>query len=151
MTEGALTLSNTRNIFQAYWEVGWQEVDETDWEGLLTYDRYFNRFSSIFIGADVLGEGNSMDETRGVVGFRYLLPLNFESAAWVDSDAGARIIVEKELTLTPRLSMIGEVEYDTHDLWEGKAGLSYVLAKNFSLLGQWHSEYGWGGGLQVRF
>ena len=151
MTEGALTLSDTRNIFQVAWEVGWQDVDETDWEGLLTYDRYFNRFMSIFVGADFLGEGNSTEETRGVLGLRYLLPLNIESTAWVDSDAGARVTIEKEFTLTPRLSLIGEVEYDTHDLWEGKAGLSYALTKHVSLLGQWHSEFGWGGGLQMRF
>ena len=36
MTEGALTLADTRNIFKAQWEAGWQNVDETDWEGLLT-------------------------------------------------------------------------------------------------------------------
>ena len=151
MTEGALTLSDTRNIFQAYWEVGWQDVDKTDWEALFTYDRSFNRFFSILVGADFLGEGSSTEETRGVFGLRYLLPLNIETTAWVDTDGGARVIADKEFTLTPRLSLIGEVEYDTHDKWEGKAGISYIVTKNFSLLGQWHSEYGWGGGLQVRF
>jgi FtsP/CotA-like multicopper oxidase with cupredoxin domain len=151
MTEGALTLSDTRNIFQVYWEVGWQDVEKTDWEGLFTYDRYLNRFFSIFAGVDVLGEGSTTDETRGVLGIRYLLPLNFETAAWIDTDGGARVIAEKEFALTPRLSLVGEVEYDTHDKWEGKAALAYVLTNNFSLLGQWHSEYGWGGGLQVRF
>ena len=151
MTEGALTLSDTRNIFQAYWEVGWQDVDKTDWEALLTYDRSFNRFFSVLVGADFLGEGSSTEETRGVFGLRYLLPLNIETTAWVDTDGGARVIADKEFTLTPRLSLIGEVEYDTHDKWEGKAGISYTVTKNFSLLGQWHSEFGWGGGLQVRF
>jgi hypothetical protein len=151
MTEGVLTLSDTRNIFQAYWEVGWQEVDKTDWEALLTYDRYFNRFFRILAGIDFLGEGSSTEETRGVVGLRYLLPFNLETTAWVDTDGGARVQAEKEFTLTPRLHLIGEVEYDSHDKWEGKAGLSYVVTENFSLLGQWHSEFGWGGGLQVRF
>ena len=151
MTEGALTFADTRNIFQASWEAGWQRVDKTEWEGLLTYDRSFNSFFSLLGGIDSMGEGSSEEKTRGVIGFRYRLPLNIESVAWVDSDAGARVILEKEFTLTPRLSLTGEVEYDTHDKWEGKAGMSYTLAKNFSLLGQWHSEYGWGGGLQVRF
>jgi CopA family copper-resistance protein len=151
MTEGALTLSDTRNIFQAYWEVGWQDVDKTDWEGLVTYDRYVNRFFRLFTGVDILGEGSSTDETRGVLGLRYLLPLNFESTAWVDTDGGARVAVEKEFTLTPRLSLIGEIEYDSHEKWEGKTGLSYTLTQSVSLLGQWHSEYGWGGGLQIRF
>jgi FtsP/CotA-like multicopper oxidase with cupredoxin domain len=151
MTEGFLSLSDTRNIFQGSWEVGWQHVDETEWEGLLSYDRYLNRFSSIMVGADFMGSGNATEDGRGVLGFRYLLPLYFESLFWVDSDGGARVNLEKEFTLTPRLGLIGEIRYDTHDLWEGKTGLSYTLTKNFSLLGQWHSEYGWGGGLQVLF
>jgi hypothetical protein len=46
---------------------------------------------------------------------------------------------------------LGEAEYDTHDNWEGSAGLSYMVHKYFSLVGQWHSEYGFGGGLQIRF
>jgi hypothetical protein len=151
MTEGSLTLADTRNVFEAQWEAGWQNVDETDWEGLLTYDRYLNRFSSIFAGADFMGEGDTTEESRGVLGFRYLLPLNFESMIWVDTDGGARMKIDKEFTLTPRLSLIGEVQYDTHDSWEGKTGLSYMLSKSVSLLGQWHSEFGWGGGLVVRF
>ena len=98
-----------------------------------------------------MGEGDATEETRGVLGVRYLLPLNIESMIWLDSDGGARVALDKEFTLTPRLSLIGEVQYDTHDLWEGKTGMSYLLTKHLSLLGQWHSEYGWGGGLQVRF
>ena len=151
MTEGALTLSDTRNIFEAQWEVGWQSVDGTDWEGLFSYDRYLNRFSSLFAGVDVIGEGDETEETRGVLGVHYLLPLNFESMIWVDTDGGARVKLDKEFTLTPRLALIGEIQYDTHDLWEGKTGLSYMVTKSVSLLGQWHSEFGWGGGLQVRF
>jgi FtsP/CotA-like multicopper oxidase with cupredoxin domain len=45
MTEGFLMLSNTRNILTAEWEVGWQEVDDTEWEGIFTYDRYINWIS----------------------------------------------------------------------------------------------------------
>ncbi len=151
MSEGALTLADTRNIFKAQWEAGWQNVDETDWEGLLTYDRYLNRFSSLFAGVDVIGEGDETEETRGVLGLHYLLPLNLESMTWVDTDGGARVKLDKAFTLTPRLSLIGEVQYDTHDSWEGKTGLSYMLSKSVSLLVQWHSEFGWGGGFQVRF
>lgn len=151
MTEGSLTLSNTRNIFQASWEAGWQDVDDTHWEGIFTYERYFNRFTRIFFGIDLLGEGYSTEETRGIVGLHYLLPLNFESAAWLDTDGGARVMLEKEFMLTPRLALMGEVEYDTHEKWEGKVGLNYVLTNEFSFLAQWHSEIGWGGGLQVRF
>ncbi len=151
MTEGEVVVADTRNGFKAAWEVGWQHVDATEWEGVFTYDRWLNRFFSVLAGIDVMGEGDYTDETRGVIGVHYLLPLNFESTAWVDSDLGARFMLEKEVTLTPRLALVGEVEYDTHDLWEGKAGLSYTLSQKVSLRGQWHSEFGWGAGLQIRF
>jgi CopA family copper-resistance protein len=151
MTEGFLMLSNTRNILTAEWEVGWHEVDDTEWEGIFTYDRYINRFFTIFAGADLLREEDEDDEIRGVFGFRYLLPMNVESRAWIDNGGGARFNLEKTFELTPRLALLGEAQYDTHDKWEASAGLSYAVHKNFSLVGQWQSEYGFGGGLQIRF
>ena len=85
MTEGMLTFSNTRNILSASWEVGWQNVDQTEWEGLVSCDRYFNRFFTLFAGVNLMGEKNSTEDTRGVFGFHYLLPLNFESITWIDT------------------------------------------------------------------
>ena len=151
MTEGSLTLSNTRNIITAGWEAGWQDVEDTEWEGTLTWDRYINRFFTIFAGGNLLGEGNDTDETRGVFGIRYLLPLNVESRIWVDTDGGARVTLDKEFELIPRLMLFGEVEYDTHDQWEGRVGVSYAVSKRFSLMAHWHSEFMWGAGLQIRF
>ena len=151
LTEGNLSLAGSRMSFDARWEVGWQQVDETDWEGIVTSDYYFNRFSSLFAGLNIMGEGSSNDETRGVLGFRYLLPLNLESAFWLDTDGGGRLFLEKELQFTPRIGMAIEAECDTHTQWEGKVELSYLIAKNFSLITNWHSEYGIGAGLRVRF
>lgn len=151
MTEGYLMFSNIRNILTAEWEAGWHEVDETEWEGLLTYGRYFNRFFTMFAGINLMGEKDELDETRGIAGIHYLLPLNIESRSWIDTDGGARFMLEKSLELTPRLSLAGEAEYDTHEKWEGSVNLSYILTKNISLVGKWHSEYSWGGGLILRF
>jgi len=151
MTEGELTLANSRWDVSAAWEVGWQGVNETDWEGLFTADYHFNRFTSFFTGVDVEGEGSESEETRGVIGFSYLLPLNLEFGAWADTDGGGRFMFEKELELTPRLGLHGEVQYDTHEQWEGKVQLGYLINKEFSVLANWHSEYGFGVGLQVRF
>jgi hypothetical protein len=151
MTEGFLTASNTRNILTAEWEAGWQEVDDAEWEGTLTWSRYLNRFSTIFAGADLMGEKDELDKTRCVLGFHYLLPLNVESRIWVDSDGGARINFDKEFELTPRLMLFGEAQYDTHDLWEGSAGLNYRVQKNFSLIALWHSDYDWGVGVKIPF
>jgi len=136
----------------AAWEIGWEEVDTTEWEGLFTWDRYFDRFFTIFVGANFLGETNELDKTRGVIGLHYLLPLNIESRAWVDTDGGARFIFDKEVDLTPRLKLLGEAEYATHKTeWEGSAGLTYTIHKNFSLVTLWHSDYNWGGGLRILF
>lgn len=151
MTQGFLTFSNTRNIFTAEWEMGWQKVDDTEWEAILIWDRYFNRFFTVFVGANLLGERDDLDEARAVAGFRYLLPLNFESRLWVDTDGGARIALEKEFELTPRIALYGEAEYDTHDQWEGMVGISYTVSKRLSLIGQWHSDFGLGAGLRIRF
>lgn len=151
MTEGFLMISNTRNIVTGRWEAGWQKVDEPDWEGILTWDRYINGFFSAFAGADFQGTGDAVDDVRGVLGLRYLLPLNLDMRAWLDTDGGGRVSFEKSFHLTPRLGLYVEAEYDTHDQWEGKTGLSYILSKNVSLLLQWHSEFGWGGGLKIWF
>jgi len=151
MTEGFVTLANTRNILTANWEVGWEHVEETESEGIFTYDRYVNRFFTAFACADLLAAGDDLEESRGVLGVRYLLPLNLRSRVWVDSDGGARVNLEKAFELTPRIAIHGEAQYDTHDLREGAAGLSYTVNRMFSFRGQWHSEFGWGGGAQVRF
>lgn len=151
MSRGSIVASNTRNILTAEWEAGWEGVDETEWEIIPTWDRYVNRFFSFFIGAELEGHDDQLNSERAVLGLRYLLPLNVHLRGWVDSDFGARISLEKEFMLTPRLELIGEAEYDTHEDWEGRAGLMYTIHKNFSLIGQWHSEYDWGAGARLRF
>ncbi len=151
MSEGFLRLSNTRHLLTADWEVGWQDVDQTEWESVVTWDYYLDRFKSVFIGADNMGYKSKLEKTRGVAGLRYLLPLNIGSRTWIDTDLGLRITLDKEFRLTPRLALFGEAQYDTHDLWEGEAGLSYLVNGNVSLIAKWHSEYGWGGGLRVSF
>lgn len=90
------------------------------------------------------------DTARGILGFRYLLPFNIESRIWIDTLLGARFNLGKHLELTPRIMVFGEAQYDTHDLWEGLIGFSYTVDKYISFVGHWHSEYGWGGGAQIR-
>ena len=151
MTEGVLTLTNSRYSLETGWEAGWQQVDETEWEGLVTFEYHVNRFTSFFAGADILGQRSRAEEKRGILGLRYLLPLNIESAVWLDTDGGSRIIFDKEIEISPRLGLHGDIEYDTHEKWEGKVGLSYLISKDFSVVTNYHSEYGLGVGLQIRF
>jgi CopA family copper-resistance protein len=148
-TEGFVTRANSRTFLTATWEVGWRDVEETEWEVLLTWDRYLNRFASVFVGVDA---GNAIDEDRGVLGVRYLLPLNIETAAFVGTDGEARLAAGKHFDLLPRLSVAGDVQYDTAEQeWESEVVLSYLLNKQYSLVANWHSEYKTGAGLRVRF
>ena len=151
MTEGFFMFSSTRSSLTAAWEIGWQDVQENEWEALFTGSRYFNGFWSAFAGIDLEGAGSDTDSTRAVLGVRTLLPLNLDLRTWIDSDGGARCSLDKHLPLTPRLELSGSVRYDTHELWEGQVGLAFMISKGFSLLARWHSTFGFGGGLAARF
>ncbi|NOZ14162.1 MAG: multicopper oxidase domain-containing protein [Acidobacteria bacterium] len=151
MAEGLFILSNTRNIVSLEWETGWHNVKGTEWEGVLAWDRYVNRFFSVFAGLDEFGGNRVREKTRGVLGFRYLLPLNLESRTWLDSEGGARFNLGKTFQLTPRFLLFYEAQYDSHDKWEGRCRISYIVRKNLSLVVQWHSDYGVGGGVRFRF
>lgn len=148
MTEGGLTLSNTRNILMARWEGGWQGVDDPEWEGMVTWDRYVNRFFSFFGGFDF---GDGIEEDRGIAGIRYVLPLNLETTLFAGTDGGGRIVLEKHFELTPRIALAGHVQYDTDEKWEGSAGISYTLTKMLDIVGNWHSDFGVGAGLHLKF
>ncbi len=151
MAQGMFNYANSRHIFSAEWQVGWQSLDNVVWEVVPAYDYYLNRFSSVFAGFDLQGAGDSFEQPLGVFGLRYLLPLNISSRAWVNTEGGFQFALGKHLELTPRLTALSEGEFDTQEKWEIRTGLSYLLNRNFSLLGQWHSQFGWGGGLRWLF
>lgn len=151
MTDGALTASNRANILTALWEAGWQDVDETGWEALVTWERPLNSFFSLFVGLDLLGERDEIEHHRSVAGLRALLPLMIEARLWLDADSGARLGLEKSLPLTPLLTLSGEADFDTHEEWEGSVGLTYLINRNLSLAARWHSDYQWGVGVKLFF
>ncbi|MFZ3047073.1 MAG: hypothetical protein WA151_14265, partial [Desulfatirhabdiaceae bacterium] len=82
---------------------------------------------------------------------RYLLPLNIASRVWMDTAGDFQFAVGKHLELTPRLSVFSEAEYDTKAQWEIRAGTRYMMTRHFSMIAQWHSRFGWGGGLCWQF
>ena len=149
MTAGELRLADTRDDLVLRWEAGWGG-GESAWETLAAYGRAVNAFFAPFAGLEAAGGEGEDTEARGVLGVRYLLPLLIEAAVRADTRGELRVALEKELPLLPRLEAKGEVEYDTRDGWEGKAGISYTLGRELSLVAGWHSEFGWGAGVQVR-
>ena len=150
MSMGSIILSDTRNIISLNWETGWQKVNKFQWETVITWDRYVNRFFTFFAGANLEGIEKEFERTEGVAGFRYLLPLNIETRFWLDTKLDGRVNLEKWFELLPRVSIFADVQYDTDELWEYRTGMFYLINRWLSLTGQWHSVYGWGGGVEVR-
>ena len=150
MAQGVVTLSNARHIFSAEWKAGWQKEDDVQWEATPAYDYYLNRFSTVFAGAELEG-ARAIEKHEAVFGFRYLAPLNIESRSWVDTEGDFQFALGRRMDLTPRIKPFAEFEFDTAAKWENRAGVSYILSRDTSLIGQWHSEFGWGAGLEIRF
>ena len=113
------------------------------------------RVKSGFVTGSVKGSvlgGHFQDgQNRAVFGFEALLPLNIGSQIWVDSEGEVRITLEKDLQLTSRLGAVGEVQYDTETGWEGRTLLLFNVNRVLDLTAGWHSKYGFGGGLNLRY
>lgn len=144
MTEGRVVAADTRNNIVAQWEAGWEE----DYEAILTYERYFNRFFTAYAGGVIT---DSEQDHRGITGFRYLLPFLIDSNIWLDTEGEVRLTLGKEIQLTDRLYVFGEYQYDTGSKEEWMAGVGWTLNKHFSLVAQHHSEYKGGVGLNILF
>ena len=78
MSEGLLTWMNPKNDLQLAWEVGWERVDEPQYEIDLLYQRYFNPNFQAFAGYRLTNDGDAKD--RGLIGINYRLPL----MAWLN-------------------------------------------------------------------
>ena len=146
MTDGLAVLSNSKNILSTTWQVGWQRVDKTDFDVELAYDRYFNRFLNLYAGINLVNEYE-----RGVFGIRNLLPFNIESTFRIDSAGELRIELGQSLQLTDRIMVFGNAEYDTESREEWLLGGKYILSKNVSMIGQYHSDFGAGAGIEFRY
>ncbi|MCG8591210.1 MAG: multicopper oxidase domain-containing protein [Proteobacteria bacterium] len=145
-TEGALALNRTRHELRTEWEIGWQSVDGVEHEVQPLYRYHFDRFYRALAGGSLESERDA-----AVFGVEALLPFLFEGRAWVDTDGEGRFALAREWALTARLHAVGDVEYDTRQKFEGRAGLRWELGHYAALAFDWHSEFGFGGGLELRF
>ena len=149
MSGGMLTAMNSRNDFFGSWDVGWGEEDDTEYEIDVGWKRYFNPNFSTVLGWRFTNMDDA--ENRAFAGIEYRLPYLIESSLQIDSEGDARIGLSKALQITDRLGVFAGVEYDTGSEWEWTVGADYILTKQFSLITQYHSEYGFGGGFSFRF
>jgi FtsP/CotA-like multicopper oxidase with cupredoxin domain len=149
MSEGLLTLMNSRNDYFGSWDVGYGEGDDTEYEIDVGWKRYFNPNFSTVLGWRFTNMEDA--ENRAFAGVEYRLPYLIQSSLQIDSEGDARIGLGKSLQITDRLGVFAEVEYDTGSEWEWTLGADYILTKQFSLITQYHSEHGFGGGFSFRF
>lgn len=147
MTMGNATLMKGRENFGFMWDYGFHEHNEYEIDAY--WSHYFNRRFSTVAGYRFTNENGSED--RAFAGVSYLLPYFIGSSLSIDSEGDARIGLSKELQLTPRFSLYGDIEYDTNTDLEWNAGASYLINKQISLTGSYHNEHGWGAGLGFRF
>jgi len=149
LSEGLINYRQGRNDYQILWEAGWQNTDSTEYEIDATWERYLGPDLRAFAGARFTNIDDA--NNRAIAGLRYRLPGMFWSTALIDSGGDARLSLTKTLQLTSRLAAFGKVDYDTGSQWEWSAGAEYVLTKSLSLIGQYSSDYGVGGGVNLRF
>jgi hypothetical protein len=150
MTEGYAELTGIRYSAMVGWEIGWANVAETEYEIDITANYFHNRFLSLFVGAE-LTNNELYPDARGIFGYRYPLPFLLSTFGWADTGGEFRFGVAKSYPITDRLHVFGEIEYDTRTDYEWAAGLEYILTKELSITGNYHSEFGAGGGVAVRF
>lgn len=150
MTEGFYEIAGLRYSGLVQWKAGWGNIEGTDYEVETTFNYFHNRFLSLFAGAQFTNEGD-YPGARGIFGYRYPLPFLIDTYGWVDTEGEFRFGAAKSYPITDRLHIFGELEYDTQLQYEWAAGLEYIIGKNISAVGNYHSEFGVGGGLTVRF
>jgi len=151
MGMGMAGLMNSRNDYYAMWDLGWEdfEFDHFHYEIDLAWRRYINPNFSTVLGMRLTNHHESVDRAFGGVEYRF--PYLIDSFAQVDSEGDFRFGLGKSLRMTDRLSIFGEIQYDTGSEWEWSAGAEFLLTKQFSLISEYHSEHGIGGGLSFRF
>jgi hypothetical protein len=156
MSMGMATIQNSRNNFNALWDLGWGETSKpyphghpVEYEVDLTYARYFNPNFAAFGGLRLTNYDTS--ENRGILGLNYRLPYLIQSEALVDTEGDIRLRLAKTFQITSRFSVFAEGEYDTNTRWEWSSGARYFLSKRWSLISQYHSDHGPGAGVAFRF
>jgi FtsP/CotA-like multicopper oxidase with cupredoxin domain len=147
MSEGQLTFRNSQNDYFARWEAGYS--DDFEYEADLGWKRYFNPNFSTVLGWRFTDRDD--EKNRALAGIEYRLPYLVHSSVQLDSEGDLRLGLAKSLQITDRLNIFAETQYDTHSNWEWSTGATYTLTKQLSLITQYNSDYGFGGGLQFRF
>lgn len=163
-SELRLTSSNIRNEFNLRVESDYNQNSEIEFN----YNRYLNDWIRFYAGVNSENENpntyNNLN-TVGLVGVKYFTPYMFNVDISIDHQLRPRVRIDREILLFHRLFLEGEYEYkidfgwvnelenntvfNQENQWVIKA--SYMISRNFSIQGNYASNSGWGGGLNIRF
>lgn len=149
MSMGMGTIQRGRDNLNLMWEIGWERVEETEYEIDATYSHYFNPRWTAFAGyrlTNMMGGADSV-----IAGASYRLPYMVDVTATFQSDGEARLAIAKMLQLTSRVGVMARAEHDTAQDFSWMTGITYTLTKQFSLIGSYDSDYGPGAGISFRF
>ncbi|MFT5467767.1 MAG: FtsP/CotA-like multicopper oxidase with cupredoxin domain [Verrucomicrobiales bacterium] len=147
MTMGMATFMSGREDLMATWDIGFGDHDEYEIDA--TWNHYFNPDWTSFLGYRFTNDPDA--ENRVIGGVAHRLPFLVTSFAQVDSEGDFRFGLGKDIPLTDRITIFGDVEFDTNTEWEWSVGAAYLISKRVSLITQFHSEHGFGGGIHFRF
>jgi FtsP/CotA-like multicopper oxidase with cupredoxin domain len=118
-------------------------------EAEIGYRRFAGENFSFSLGIDPFQFHHQIaDGFFGVVNYR--LPFFIESGLKLTTGRQLTVSLDNQLHITPRLSLINRILYDTRDAWEYHGYLEYILLKNVSLIASYHTMYGAGFGIGFR-
>ncbi|PLX06277.1 MAG: copper oxidase [Marinilabiliales bacterium] len=163
-SEISFTSSNVRNEFNLFAESYYNLNSEIE----LNYNRYLNDWVRIYAGVNAENEvPNSFDEYNFVslVGIKYFTPYMFNIDLSLDHQLRPILRINKELLLFSRVFIEGAYEFRAdfgyvNSLENGKNYVgenkwhiqaSFMISRNLSIQTNYHSDFGLGGGLNVRF
>ncbi len=147
MTMGHLTLMTGREDFGFAWDYGFKGHSEYEIDAY--WSHHFDPNLSTTLGYRFTNEEHAKD--RAFTQVNYRLPFLVDSFVALDSQGDVRVGLGKTITLTDRLFIFADVEYDTNTQWEYSLGASYFVSKEFSLTAGYWSNHGLGAGITFRF
>lgn len=153
-TSGYINTSSTFYDIRMEWDAKWESPDSiryADTELRFKIRRYLDRFRGVFLGLNAPATGWKIQKVRGYIGVDYVIPMNINLFAWLDSEGGYRIGLSKHVPVFPRFLMEAEMEYDRWDGVDYSISGFYILTRKFWLSATFNPESGGGFGLNLWF
>ncbi|MFT5426754.1 MAG: FtsP/CotA-like multicopper oxidase with cupredoxin domain [Gammaproteobacteria bacterium] len=142
MVSGEFWALNTRNTLRLHYDFDYD--DEYDIDAF--YERHLTRFLSLYTGVNIEREDGDVANSV-VAGARYIFPLLLESDFRIDSKGDLRLELNSDYQLTERVSF--DWKWNTDN--EYRFNLGYDFNKTLSLITNYDSDFGVGGGLELHF